>query len=201
MTPLPKCGRCKEVEYCNRKCQKRHWNEHSIACGRREFTITIIGMHGERFTIAKCRRGTFVREIKQDLQRQTESLPQHFSLRWHAKTLADDDVLGRIGISAGAELMLTVEFPVTVRKLGGGEIAIPDCNEYMTVHELKSRISAITGISYQHHRLLLGLRAVHDRNMLDEEGIVANAVLSLVMEKAHDSDSDTIPSLISSSGS
>ena len=37
----------KEIEYCNRKCQKRHWYEHSIACGMREFTITIIGMHGD----------------------------------------------------------------------------------------------------------------------------------------------------------
>ena len=138
-----------------------------------------------------------MREIKQDLQRQTESLPQHFSLRWHAKTLADDDVLGRIGISAAAELMLTVEFPVAVRKLDGGEIVIPDCNEYMRVHELKLRISAITGIPYQHQRLLLGLRPVHDRNMLDEEGIVANAVLSLVMEKEYDSDGDAIPGLIS----
>ena len=117
------------------------------------------------------------------------------------KLIADDDVLGRIGISAAAELMLTVEFPVAVRKLDGGEIVIPDCNEYMRVHELKLRISAITGIPYQHQRLFLGLRPVHDRNMLDEEGIVANAVLSLVMEQAPDSDSASMPRLINSSDS
>ena len=116
--------------------------------------MTIIGLKGEVFTIAECRRGTTVREIKQNLQRRTKSLPQVWSLRWDAKTLADDDVLGRIGISAAAELVLTVEFPVAVRKLDGGEIVIPDCNEYMRVHELKLRISAITGIPYQHQRLL-----------------------------------------------
>ena len=33
--------------------------------------------------------------------------------------------------------------------------------------------------------------------MLDEEGIVANAILSLVMEKEYDSDGDAIPGLIS----
>ena len=142
-----------------------------------------------------------MREIKQDLQRQTESLPQHFSLRWHAKTLADDDVLGRIGISAAAELMLTVEFPVAVRKLDGGEIVIPDCNEYMTVCALKTKIMAITGMPYHHHKLLLEQRPVQNWNKLYVEGIDGNSVLSLVIDQASDSDSDSVPGLILSSDS
>ena len=163
--------------------------------------MTIIGLKGEVFTIAECRRGTTVREIKQNLQRRTKSLPQVWSLRWDAKTLADDDVLGRIGISAAAELVLTVEFPVAVRKLDGGEIVIPDCNEYMTVSALKSRIGAITGMPTFHHRLLLGQRPVHNWNMLHVEGIDGNSVLSLVIDQVSDSDSDcdSMPDMIDSS--
>ena len=163
--------------------------------------MTIIGLKGEVFTIAECRRGTTVREIKQNLQRRTKSLPQVWSLRWDALTLRDDMVIGRIGISAAAELVLTVEFPVAVRKLDGGEIVIPDCNEYMTVSALKTRIMAITGMPYHHHRLLLGQRPVQNWNMFYVEGIDGNSVLSLVIDQASDSDSDSVPGLILSSDS
>ena len=30
--PLSKCGRCKEVSYCSRKCQKADWKNHQIFC-------------------------------------------------------------------------------------------------------------------------------------------------------------------------
>jgi hypothetical protein len=30
---LLKCGRCMQVWYCNRKCQKAHWKHHKAACG------------------------------------------------------------------------------------------------------------------------------------------------------------------------
>jgi hypothetical protein len=29
---LLKCGRCMQVWYCNRKCQKAHWKHHKAAC-------------------------------------------------------------------------------------------------------------------------------------------------------------------------
>ena len=163
--------------------------------------MTIIALKGQVFTIAECRRGTTVREIKQNLQRRTKSLPQVWSLRWDNLTLRDDMVIGRIGISAAHELLLHVEFPVTVRKLDGGEIVIPDCNEYMTVCALKTKIMAITGMPYHHHRLLFEQRPVQNWNKLYVEGIDCNSVLSLVIDQASDSDSDSVPGLILSSDS
>ena len=55
--------------------------------------MTIIALKGQVFTIAECRRGTTVLELKQNLQRWTKSLPQVWSLRWDNLTLRDDMVI------------------------------------------------------------------------------------------------------------
>jgi hypothetical protein len=31
-----KCARCKKVRYCDRECQKNHWNEHKVNCQKKE---------------------------------------------------------------------------------------------------------------------------------------------------------------------
>ena len=34
-TKLQVCGRCKNVRYCNKSCQKTHWKEeHKLSCGK-----------------------------------------------------------------------------------------------------------------------------------------------------------------------
>ncbi len=33
-TKLHVCGRCKNVRYCNKSCQKTHWKEHKLSCGK-----------------------------------------------------------------------------------------------------------------------------------------------------------------------
>jgi hypothetical protein len=32
-SPLLLCGRCKQVKYCSRECQKERFKEHKVACG------------------------------------------------------------------------------------------------------------------------------------------------------------------------
>ena len=88
-------------------------------------------------------------------------------------------------------------FRVIVQKISGKTIVIQDCNEDMTVAQIK-KISAITGIPHPHQKLHLGLRRVQDENTLAKEQIVADTVLSLVVD---DSDNDSLPSLVCSSDS
>lgn len=37
-TPLLLCGRCQEITYCNRDCQKTHWKVHKLVCKALEKT-------------------------------------------------------------------------------------------------------------------------------------------------------------------
>jgi len=35
-TKLLKCGKCKEMSYCSKECQKGHWAKHKATCKKPE---------------------------------------------------------------------------------------------------------------------------------------------------------------------
>lgn len=65
--PDKKCSKCKEVQYCDRECQRLHWFMHKKACSRPQTTTNNQTSTGSN-TPSAARKEIDTNEITETLQ-------------------------------------------------------------------------------------------------------------------------------------
>lgn len=66
--PDKKCSKCKEVQYCDRECQRLHWFMHKKACSRPQTTTSQSSTLSSLGTPQNVRKEIDAAEITETLQ-------------------------------------------------------------------------------------------------------------------------------------
>jgi hypothetical protein len=109
---MKECGQCRGVFYCNRLCQKKHWERHRQEC--EGFEVHVYGFDGETIDIKKCKYAETVESLKRRITTQvykrdyglSSSAVWKFRLIYGIRCLKKKETLGNVGVRRDAEIQI-----------------------------------------------------------------------------------------------